>query len=286
MIYLKKIIFFIFTITYLLSCSSIEIDYIKPITAKKLVVYCFFNPDSVWTVQVSKLGNVTDVVSENLLINNAIVTIHENNKVIDTLKFNNNGYYTSENKLKPAYNKKYQLQAECDGYEKIFSTQESLPSSISISGIKVHQNLLQNIFSKETYNDTLWYKQKTVESDLSFEKGQFLKISTTHLENTVEWGVSVALNNMAYLTKYESRNGNMFEVKETANLKLQTAVSYDSDKLRIMTISPHFLLYEVSYAQYEFIVNTTKILTPNNVFSNIIGGGGLFVGYTLKIIDI
>jgi hypothetical protein len=53
-----------------------------------------------------------------------------------------------------------------------------------------------------------------------------------------------------------------------------------------MTISPHFLLYEVSYAEYEFVVNTTKILTPNNVFSNIIGGGGIFVGYTLKIIDL
>jgi hypothetical protein len=286
MTYLKKIIYLFSTIIYLQGCSSVEIDYIHPITAKKLVVYCFFNPDSVWTVQVSKLGSVTDVVSDNLLINNAIVTIHENNKVIDTLKFKETGFYTSESKLKPAYNKKYQLQVSCDGYEKLYSTQESLPSPISISGVKVHHYLFQNIFSKETYNDTLWYKQKTVESNLSFEKGQFLRISTTHLENRVEWGVSVALNNMTYLTKYESRYGNIFEVKETANIKLQTAVYYDSDKLRLMTISPHFLLYEVSYAEYEFVVNTTKILTPNNVFSNIIGGGGIFVGYTLKIIDL
>lgn len=286
MIYSKKVIYIFIAIICFQSCSSVEIDYIKPITTKKLVAYCFFNPDSIWTVQVSKLGSVTDVVSDNLLINNAMVTILENEKVIDTLKFKENGYYTSVSKQKPEYNKKYQLKVECDGYEKIYSTQESLPSPISISANKVYQNLLPDIFPKETYNDTLWYKQKTVEASLSIEKGQFLKLSTTQPENNVEWGVSVAFNNKSYLIEYESQNGTMFEVKEAANLKLQTAISYNSDKLRIMTISLHYLLYEVSYAEYVFVVNTTKILTPNNVYSNIIGGGGLFVGYTLKIVDL
>lgn len=286
MTYIKKIVYLFISIIYLQACSSVEIDYIQPTTAKKLVVYCFFNPDSVWTVQVSKLGSVTDLVSDSLLIDNAIVTILENNKVIDTLKFKETGFYISESKLKPVYNKKYQLQVSCKGYEKIYSTQESLPSPISISSKKVYQYLLPNTFSKETYNDTLWYKQKTVETDLSFKKGQFLRISTTHLQNNVEWGVSAALNNMTYLTEYETLNGSIFEAKETANLKLQTAVSYESNKLHLMTISPNYLLSEVSYAEYEFVVNTTKILMPSNVFSNIIGGGGLFVGYTLKIIEL
>lgn len=286
MIYLKKVIYLFIAIIYFQSCSSVEIDYIQPITAKKLVLYCFFNPDSIWSVQVSKLGSVTDVASDNLLINNAIVTIYENEKVIDTLTLKENGYYISLNNLKPKYDKKYQLQVECDDYEKIYSTQESLPSPISFSGNKVYQNLLPDIFPKETYNDTLWYKQKTVESIISVNKGQFLKVSTTHPENNVEWGVSVALNNKRNLIEYDSKKGNIFEVKETANLKLLTAISYDSDKLRIMTISPHYLLYEVSYAEYEFVVNTTKILTPNNVYSNIVGGGGIFVGYTLNRIPL
>ena len=285
MIYLKKVIYLFIAILCFQSCNSIEIDYIQPITAKKLVAYCFFNPDSIWSLQLSKLGSVTDVVSNNLLINNATVTISENNKVIDTLILKKNGYYSSLRNLKPEYNKKYTLIVECEGFDKLYSTQESLPSPIIYSSYKVYQNLLPDIFPKETYNDS-WYKQKTVEIILSIEKGQFIKASTTHFENNVVWGVSVALNNMSNLIEYNSLNGNIFEVKETANMKLQTAVSYDSDKLRIMTISPHYLLYEVSYAEYEFVVNTTKILTPNNVFSNIKGGGGLFVGYTLKIVDL
>lgn len=117
-------------------------------------------------------------------------------------------------------------------------------------------------------------------------KGQFLKVSTTQPLNVVEWGVSLSLNNKANVIEYSSLNGNIFETQNSMELLLQSAVSYKSNELRIMTISPHYLLYEVSYSEYEFVVNTTKILTPNNVYSNIVGGGGLFVGYTLKRIPL
>lgn len=170
MIHFKNVLYLFIAIIILHSCSSVEIDYIKPITAKKLVAYCFFNPDSIWTVQVSKLGSITDVESENLLVNNAIVTIYENEKLIDTLKIKKNGYYTSVSNLKPEYNKTYQLQVECNGFEKIKSTQESLPAPIGFSKNKVYSYLLPNIFPKETYNDTLWYKQKTVETTITFDK--------------------------------------------------------------------------------------------------------------------
>jgi hypothetical protein len=98
--------------------------------------------------------------------------------------------------------------------------------------------------------------------------------------------VSVSLQNKLNLIEYNSLYSNIFESQSSKELLLQTAVSYKSNELRIMTISPHFILYEVSYAKYQFIINTTKILIPNNVFSNIIGGGGLFVGYTLNRIAI
>jgi len=286
MIHFKYNLYLFIAFIILNSCSSVEIDYIKPITAKKLVAYCFFCPDSVWSVKVTKLGSVTDVVSENLLVNNAIVTIYENDKLIDTLKLKTNGIYTSVTKRKPEYNKMYQLQIECNGFKKIISTQESLPAPITFSKIKVYSYLLPNIFPKETYSDTLWYKQKTVETIISFEKGQFLKVSTTQPPNDVEWSVSLALNNFSNLIEYNSINGNIFETQDSMELLLQTAVSYKSNELNIMTISPHYLLYEVSYAEYEFVINTTKILTPNNVYSNIVGGGGIFVGYTLNKIPL
>lgn len=285
MIHFKNTLY-LFIAIILHSCSSVEIEYIKPNTANKLVAYCFFNPDSIWIVQVSKLGSVTDLVSEDLLINNAIVTIYENEKPIDTLKLKTNGIYTSATKRKPEYNKMYHLQVECDGFEKIKSLQESLPSPICFSKNKVYSYLLPNIFSKETYNDTLWYKQKTVETIISFDKGQFLKVSTTQPLNDVEWSVSLAINNLSNLIEYNSLNGNIFETQNSMELLLQTAVSYKSNNLLIMTISPHYLLYEVSYAEYEFVVNTTKILTPNNVYSNMVGGGGIFVGYTLNKIPL
>jgi hypothetical protein len=145
-----------------------------------LVAFCFFNPDSIWKVQVSKLGSVTEVASENLLVNSAIVTIYENEKIIDTLKHKQNGCYTSLYNLKPEYNKTYRLQVECEGFNKIISTKESLPSPIRFISYNVYPNLLPNIFSKETYNDTLWFKQKTVETLISIEKGQYLKLSTAN----------------------------------------------------------------------------------------------------------
>lgn len=273
-------------IVLLHSCNSVEIDYIKPVTAKKLVAHCFFNPDSIWQVQVSKLGSVTDVVTEDLLVNNAIVTIYENEKLIDTLKLQKNGYYTSVSNRKPEYNKMYQLQVECNGFEKIISTEESLPAPMSYSKYKVYSYLLPNIFSKETYNDTLWYKQKTIETMITLNKGQFFKVSTIQPSNLVEWSVSVSLSNKTNLIEYNSLNGNIFESQNSMELLLQAAVTYNSNELHIMTISPHYLLYEVSYAEYEYVVNTTKILTPNNVYSNISGGGGIFVGYTLNSINL
>ncbi|MDD3079982.1 MAG: DUF4249 family protein [Paludibacter sp.] len=283
---LKKILYFLLLTCILQACDSTEIDYIKPDNVNRLAAFCFFNPDSVWSVQVSKLANVTDISSDDLLIQNALVIIKDDTEMIDTLSFIDKGIYKSINNMKPEFNKIYSLEVSCPGYETLYSTKESLPSPVVISGNTVYSFLIENTFPSETYNDTLWYKQKTVETNISVKKGQFIRVSSTERNGNIEWGIAVSLKNMNNLIAYDCLNANIFEVKENQLMKLQSAVYAKSDALNIMTISADYLLYEVSSAEYDFVVNTTRILTPNNIFSNISGGGGLFVGYTLDIISI
>jgi len=50
----------------------------------------------------------------------------------------------------------------------------------------------------------------------------------------------------------------------------------------IYTISASYLLYETSYAVYDFVESTTYLLNSNNIYSNIRGGTGIMAGYTLN----
>jgi hypothetical protein len=269
----KTIIFSVLSTVLFYSCQSQDIDYINPVTSNKLAVYCFFNPDSIWTVQVSKLGSVMSSESVDLSIDNAIVELYADNQIVDTLEFQTKGKYLSPKKLKPEYNRKYHLEVKCKGFESVKSTDETLPSPIRIVKTAFYDYLKEGIFPAENYTMDQWYKQQTIETTIEATKGQYLFIKSV---------VTLSNQSKSNFFEYNVWDSSLFETLHSGELFLQTAASSDCSELSICTISSNHLLYEISYAEYEAVVSMTKMLTPNNIYSNIRGGTGIFAGYTLN----
>lgn len=275
MIRFKSIVFLVLSIVAFYSCQSQDIDYIKPVTANKLVVYCFFNPDSIWTARVSKLGSVMSSESVDLSIDNAIVVLYEESRLIDTLKLQMKGKYLSSKKWKPEYNRKYHLEIKCEGFESLNSADEMLPSPIRIINNTFFDYLKEGVFPAENYTMDQWNKQQTIETTIEATKGQYLQIRGGG-------GVTLSVKSKKDFFEYYAWDSTVFETLHSGELLLQTAASSDCTELSICSISSSYLLYEISYAEYEAVVSMTKMLTPNNIYSNIRGGTGIFVGYTLN----
>ena len=102
-----------------------------------LVLYCTFNPDSTWELRLSSTVSIGQYSQTFPKINGALVTLFENNILIDTFSNSSDGIYTSA--LKPLVNKSYTVKVIADGFDKIEAT-DSLP--INNGNILVHE--LQN----------------------------------------------------------------------------------------------------------------------------------------------
>lgn len=272
---MKKNILILISFFSLHGCIEMEIDYIKPTTAKELVVHCLFNPDEVWNIQVECLGNVMDRTKADLSIQNATVFLYENSVLIDTLHWNGKKYISFKNR-QPQFNRNYKIEVECDGYETVSSNYEILPDSINLIHTQYFDTLKPDIFPAEVYFTEQWLDYGMIEITLSVKKGQkiiikdFVTLSNASSKNFIN---------------YPSLNYTIYECLHTGTFLLQAAV-ISTNSIDIGTVSESGFLYELSSSEYEFVTATTHLLTPNNVFSNMSNGIGIMSGMVTKRIKV
>lgn len=289
---IKNTIYYTVAIVFLCACEPKDVYYDIPEASNILVVNCFFNPDSIWKASISKLGNILALDSNNssLYVSNAQVVLYEENIFIDTLKFFGNGQYISNKGLRPECNKRYKIQVTCNGFKDIVSDFEELPKPVIIDSITYLDYLPSGIFSNEVYtmqeNQQTEYHSIYVTLDQS-HKGQYFKAFLSDNSLLSKEGLSLSSRSKKDFIEYYSWECSMLESTKSGELSLQLPLIPEFNQyLSVYTVSESYLLYELSYAEYDFVINTTYLLTPNNIYSNIQGGVGIFTGYTSNIINL
>lgn len=110
------------------SCQKeleIEIPAIEP----RLVVNCFFSPDSLFKVRVGKLLSVNDSIS-HFFIDNAECEIFENGTFAEKLQYSENGFYNSQT-LKAKSGFIYTIKVKHPNFTEVSAT-DTVPFPVNI----------------------------------------------------------------------------------------------------------------------------------------------------------
>ncbi len=273
------------------ACESDDTYYNLSDTENILVVYCLFNPDSVWKASVSKLDSLLGSSSESSLwITNAEILLYEGSNILDTLQLQKNNEYVSLKGFKPEYDKQYMINIKCPDYDDVYSDYQALPEPIVINSMDYLDYLPEDTYPYELYldqesNQTTYH---SVSVNLKNESsGQYYKVFTS--DNQFEnrgWG-NISETTKDYFVEYYSWNCSVLESLSSGNLTLELAFTpEDADLLNIYTINETYTLYEISYAEYDNDITLAYFLNSYNIYTNLEGGIGLFAGYTSNVIDL
>lgn len=273
------------------SCNYKTIDNVKFDSSNKMALYCFFNPDSVWTAQVYKMGNVMDKENTDLYVRNAQVELYEQDSLINILEHIENGFYKSSTGLKPKYGEKYHIRVSSPGLETLTSSIQQLPDSIKIESVEYHNELIKDIFPEEDYViiESSGWNYATIDIILSqIYPKKHLSFYSINNENSKS-SLMLSLSSKNKFIEYWGYDSNIIETTSNENLYIQVGINIDyCNSINFAAISNDYFFYELSFVEYDFIINTTYLLTPNNVYSNIKNGIGIFAGYTvtqIKLVD-
>jgi len=118
-----KIVLILITISFLACTKEIELK-TKDATPL-LVVNSIICPDSVFKVQVSKSTPITS--NEKREISNANVSLFANGNFVNTLIYDENGYYTIG--IKPIIGKQYELKVEANGFKEVSAKETILDTT-------------------------------------------------------------------------------------------------------------------------------------------------------------
>lgn len=99
-----------------------------------MVVWSFFNPDSVFTVRLSSAQPAWSEPAAPSL-GGALVTIYEDGTPVDTLEEVAEGLYQSASGMRPAVGKAYHVRAYHHGYPNISTVPDTMPIIPTLEGI-------------------------------------------------------------------------------------------------------------------------------------------------------
>lgn len=131
-IVLLVVLTFIFTI----SCETTERIDDFPLRPSKLVVNCYFAPDSAWEFQVSKSLSVLDN-AELKLVDDASIVLYRDSAVIDSVKApDTDGLYRSGESL-PQPGERYRIEVLSPDFKNALYAEGTVPSPVPVTGANV-----------------------------------------------------------------------------------------------------------------------------------------------------
>jgi hypothetical protein len=137
---------FLILFFYIASCS-VELDYEDHYFEPKLVINGFLRPDSLVSVNVRSTMSVLS--NEITFIENATVNLFVNGEFIESLVYNCNGDYKSENH-RPSAGDVYSIEVIADGYDTVTAT-DTIPEIVKIlSATKARGNTFDEYGDPDT----------------------------------------------------------------------------------------------------------------------------------------
>jgi hypothetical protein len=302
MITVKKItILFSIAIIFLFAACQKEVEVKLPESSYKLVLNSILSSDSVVKVLVSRSKKlyVDDVA--NLKINNAVVSLYEDNDFIEILPRFEDGVYKSLN-FKPQIGKEYKVIVRAPGYTDAVA-KETIIQQAEINNITFQDSALileQQMMAKVSFDivdvpGTKNYYELSIQSffyNYNFNPNTGQIIDSTKLPIPAY----LTITDEALKENYEGSGldgGNYYYTDALAftdkffdgkNFKVN--VYFSSYQANVDTLTIRIKSMTKSYYEYKRSVNlqssvgSNPFSEPVRVFTNVEGGLGILGSYT------
>jgi hypothetical protein len=308
-IFISTAILLIFAV----GCETTEKIDEFPLRPSKLVVNSYFTADSAWAVQVSKSLSVLDN-ADIKFINDASITIYENDVWLDTLNASDGGGWYYSDRTRPSAGKKYSIEVTTPKFENTVTAEEILPEAVPITDVKI--SIIDSSFYRNSWiegNGKLVEEingnvEGTIDITFSDPAGinNYYQISAfsyyTYIDYIFDPENPETMDSIIYYNKEEVRFSTDDPVADNADnyisklyfsddiidgqdyqLKLEFDTwinSYDKEYyVELISMNKAGYLYRKSVKEY---LNSSgdPFSEPVLIYSNIENGFGIFAGYS------
>ncbi len=250
-----------------------------PDKGRKPVINCLFEADSTFKVQIFQSHFILDNADPQE-INNALVTITENETVIDTLVYSSKGYYSSSHMI-PQISKKYSISATFN--DKNASSSGVIPNAQIITNMDTtsfHDEkgdyFRFNVQINDPANETNYYLLKIEkESNDYYNENKIQTIRTNISEDPsldAQWQGSLIINDNLFngKTKIFQLNIDIFNLYNNND-------SINKFYISLFSISKDYYLYAKT-SESQINSSNSPFSEPVLVHNNIENGYGIFAG--------
>ena len=293
---MKHILFSISVLSILFSCTK-QIDFTADQIQEKIVVNSLFTEDSLWNAHISHSRSVLDNSPHNFLDNATVSVFDESNNLVTTLNHVSDGFYQSSSAT-PIANETYRLEVDAPGYTSVSAT-NSIPTEVPIINVDTisTEDSEGNPVLQVTMNFTdpvgvSNYYMLEMQYVLDYSQWGFEEEERGRLEITCNDPNIESVNSFSFLGEENAYNYLLLKDDQFdgQNYTLRFYVINWADfkeidltgEIRLMNTSEEFFNYRKSYEVYENAINN-PFSQPVQVFSNIVGGIGVFAGGTLNV---
>ena len=288
------------TCCFLLYACQKEVKIDMPTYSPKLVVNCFFNPDSTWKVNLSSSVPISGN-DQPSYISNATVELYEDNVLISTLSYADSNYVNNQ---KPLLNKLYTLKVSAPGFESVECSDKLLSTTTTFTAkldtIQRYITIKNLAFSENIPVSPLKIGIKdeaTVENFYEFRgiytNDQITPVRTT---NVIFHSLSPGLESFSRYQRLVLFRDLLFNGKEN-----DLMLYLDNQQTFFMTylpsgdigvlwwkinnlyfemkqVSEQYFLYQKTFLQQKYN-RENPFAEPTKVYTNVKNGLGIFAGY-------
>ncbi|WP_321369408.1 DUF4249 domain-containing protein [uncultured Draconibacterium sp.] len=294
---MHKIYFIILLIGLFSACIEV-VDLDVEETPQELVVNCFFTEGQPFVVNVSRLAAYPDLTDRNL--EDATVSIYENDILKGTLKHTENGIYT-RNSISPTYGNMYSIKVEVPGYPTATAS-DTIPEKVSIQECNYRQNAGVDeegdpygeiITSFTDHPNVKYYSiqiysrwEKPLYDQNGYPAGSeviWYPIEQTSFDPVI---IAEGITKNDYCTYFVFNDALFFN--RNYKLTVNASSEYESnDKLKVLleTGTANYYQYRKRLLKHEpySYEDPFKPYSPVPLYSNVSGGQGIFAGYQRDI---
>jgi hypothetical protein len=280
-----------------MSCEkAIDID--VPYEEPKLVMNGYLNPDSSFSMQLSRSKFILDR-AELKNVEDARLSLFEGERKLGQLKHVQEGFYELAG-IKPEPGKTYRIKAERAGFKSVQATEKS-SSFVVPAAVKAAREELQDDYQYDN-SYRINFKIPDPEEETNFYMLRAFEKRTGHwydqngelTEDYTYWNVlqiespdpgleEVCVNNCDMLLSDIYFNGKTYEVQLTG-----TSYSWGSEEEIEVYISL-FNISEAAYLYYKTVDQSQQaegdpFAEPVRVYSNVEGGYGVWAAVSGKMV--
>lgn len=296
---MHKIYFIILLIGLFSSCIEV-VDLDVEETPHELVVNCFFTEGQPFAVNVSRLAPYTDIADRN--IENATVSIYENEILKGTLKHIENGIYTDKS-ISPVFGNMYSVKVEVPGYQTAKAS-DTLPKKIPIDeyfykprdgknfegtyysevAVKIMDRPGDSFYTIRVLGE---YEKEVIDNNGIRKKEKYKSPIEIFTKDPTMLSEGISQNDY---NEFFVFNDILFQNNQyNASVRFNSYYSDDNNiQVFLESGTKNYFQYHkrlLNHEHYDY-GNPFKPYSPVPLFSNIREGQGIFAGYQRDIIRI